>query len=203
MRKTNVAALAVVLCVLVGTSFGAAIDADDYADGTNIGTIVPGVTITASGNLTDGPSVFAANADDSPTSEQNLAYENGGDKRATAISGVFNAMFTVTFDDSISQFSAEAIGNALDNTSVAILMAYDIGNNLIDTATSSALNYGEKTTLSIIDPSMEIAYVTLSANSSGAVYAGFSYTTSTIPTPAALPAGLGMLGLMATRRRHR
>lgn len=131
------------------TSGGPGIEPDDYASGTILTNVVPGITLTANGSPTPVTSIT-----DSNSSTGSRVFGYGGSPHWNSSSATLRADFISPVDE----VSIDIIPN--DSSDPAFLRAYDAAGNLVgeDLVPSSTVP-GQVYPLSITRPPADIAYI--------------------------------------------
>ncbi|MCA9238304.1 MAG: pre-peptidase C-terminal domain-containing protein, partial [Planctomycetales bacterium] len=134
------------------------IEPDDFASGTVLNTVAPGVTLSVGGVASED--VLATATVDAPTGS--LAFSAGG-----LITWTASRPLVVDFAEPIDEISI-AVGSD-DSSDVSFLSAYDDAGNLLATINSTALSTGQMEVLAISRPEGDIASVRAGGVGSDAV----------------------------------
>ncbi|MCA9080030.1 MAG: hypothetical protein KDA58_05695, partial [Planctomycetaceae bacterium] len=126
------------------------VEPDDYAPGTVLNSIVPGVTISADGIA--GNVTSAALGVNAPTGSLAFAAPSG-----SATGWGSTTQFRADFAQATNFVSID-VGSD-DSSDISFLRAYDATGTLLQEVLSSALTTGNSETLSITRPTAEIAYI--------------------------------------------
>ena len=210
MKLHTVARTAIGLAALVTAAAAPAlvVEPDDFAPGTDISNAVPGVTLSASGNIVTDTSVFATTPPTGPgvssTGSLVFGYQNVNQQQTSFQEGFLTSRFRADFDALQASVSIDAIGNNTPSggSDSAILRAFDAGNTLLASDTVSGLSRGQVGTLTVNFAS-GISYITVRGGTNAGVNLDNLRTTA-VPEPTT--AGLliaSTLGLLGRRRRSR
>lgn len=135
----------------LGASASLFVEPDDYADGTVLDTVVPGITLS---NQVNQGSVYSAFASfGAPTGTQVFAPAPGSPSGWSDGSNELRA----DFESSVNAVSIDAGSD--DASDVSFLRAYDAGGNLLQEVLSGSISSGGSETLTITRSSADIAYI--------------------------------------------
>lgn len=196
------------LSILLGSQASGApitIDPDAFATGTVLTNAFPGVTLTTRDGLAPGTNlrdVFSYTDTRATTGVRAFAHD-GGD---TTWGNGFFEFLRADFADGASQVWLDFFAN--DNSdSNPQLLAFDAAGNQLDIDSVGFVPLGTPVTLTVSAPN--IAYIAaywdeISRASNGGLD-NLQYTPAAVPEPTTLAiwSALGVMGLVAVRRRRR
>ena len=205
-RSVRSTLLGFFLCAAAGPAFGALIvvDADAFAEGTNLSAAFPGVTLShGGGGFGGGPGIFAVRPDNKV---EPFNASTGSLVFGTDTQGDFPHLFReqgfanlrADFATATDSVSIDFISN--NGSDFGFLQAFDAANNLLGSYTTADLSLNQFETMTI--NATGIAYI-LASGLNGASSGGLdNLKFGTVPEPGTLALlGLAFAGLGFARRK--
>jgi hypothetical protein len=206
-RSLRSTLLGFIFCAAAGPAFGAVIvvDADAFAEGTDISAAFSGVTLShGGGGFGGGPGIFAVRPDNKL---EPFNASTGSLVFGTNTQGDFPHLFReqgfanlrADFATATDSVSIDFISN--NGSDFGFLQAFDAGNNLLGSYTTADLSLNQFETMTI--SATGIAYILASgldsASSGGLDNLRFNFN---VPEPGTLALlGLAFAGLAFARRK--
>jgi len=189
--------IVVLLCMLVppalaGTvhdgaaSGGSGCEPDDYASGTDISTMCPGVTLSTSA----GGAVYSQDSLYNSTGARVFGTSSGGGSGNTWCTSFY---FRADFDSPLSIVSIDVIGD--DSSDYGYLAAYDSNDVEIDRDITGDLTVNDVETLTVTSAGKNIAYVEASGTTGDCVELdALVYDAAWVTAPTSLT-GVSLIGI--------
>jgi len=204
LLRKGVAALMVVVILAVGVvAQGTIVDADAFADGTDISNAFTGITLSA---------IDFSNCDGKVYAETDSLASTGSNVFGNSSTAFYNEWheddnnfsscpaLKVVFDSSVLSVTIDAIGN--NGSDYGRLKAYSSSGTLLDTYDTSQLITGTVETMSISRSSADIGYIIAGGAEDHGDTVHLDNLNYVVPEPATVALlGLGSLALIRRRRR--
>ncbi len=148
------------------------IEPDDHAANSDISTVSPDATLTATGSATAGGKVYARSVGQSPTGSQAFSACSLAGSGGTC--SIYQSEWTsrtrqlrINFTSPVTTVSIDAVSNnPVDYGRLAI---YDANDNLLARYTTAALASGQSETMTLGRPTADIAYAIAGGHADTAV----------------------------------
>lgn len=182
------------------------VEPDDYALGTNISSIVPGITLA----VVDGSGTFLSDVFSvDPTVQAGPGIASTGSLTFGHAVGTLihtfyypSKILRADFGTAVFSVSIDVIAN--DTTDTGILQAFDASDTLIGSFTTAALNNDEYATAVFSSTAGNIAYIMAGGIDGGNTLLLDNLQVRVVPVPPALYLfGTGLLGLIGIARRKK
>ena len=194
------AACLTITCIFIALSPVTAavifIDADAYADGADISTAFPGVTLSSVGDYTGLNSLVYAWADALASTPEKVFANNLSYQRQWHAGITDRFALRADFAYCADSVAIDIIGD--DQGDVGVLYAYDAADTLLGTVTSPQLGYGQVFTAVIDRASFDIKYIIAGGSADNTVH--LDNLAANVPEPASFVLlSLGALLLRKSR----
>ena len=182
------------------------VEPDNYADGTVLNNVTPGVTFSAANSNNVASTFFTVTANTTQAGFQSTGTKAFGETNVDFWDSAFR--MRMDFVNPVQGVSIDAIGGTNFNFDVGVLETYGTNGVLLHTYETAGLAPNRVETMSVLDASADISYAVaygIKGSAGSGPFLGLDHLVVngfTAPEPATLGLmGVGGAGLLARRRR--
>lgn len=185
------------ICVPTASALTVTVEPDDFADGTDISELIPGITLSAVGGYGNLDGSVYVSPDGLASTGTSVFANNLSFERQWYLDDTRGFALRADFASPADFVTIDIIGD--DNSDVGTLIAYNAAGELVGSVITARLNTGQVFTAQITADTFEIAYII--AGGLGDTVHLDNLTANIIPEPATLL--LLSIGAIAIRKRRR